>query len=154
MESVATKEVPVARLPQLLAGEAIVALPETILVVEDEGFVRQVTSELLRESGYRVLSAANATAARLLFMTSANPIALLLCDSVLPGENGLSLARALRRITKAESCICIRLPCAQSVSEGQPKACSPLLAETVFSVNIDRRDTTCAEDQRPIGGCS
>src|SRR6266568_7604935 len=99
MESVATKEVPVARLPQLLAGEAIVVLPETILVVEDEGFVRQVTSELLRESGYRVLSAANATAARLLFMTSANPIALLLCDSVLPGENGLSLARALRRMS-------------------------------------------------------
>jgi hypothetical protein len=69
MESVATKEVPVFRLPQLLAGEAIVALRETILIVEDEDFVRQVTSELLRESGYGVLSAANATAARLLFMT-------------------------------------------------------------------------------------
>ncbi len=96
MESVAAKDVSVPTVRQLLAGEAILAQGETILLVEDEDFVRKVTSDLLRESGYVVLSAANATAARLLFMTCAKPVALLLCDSVLPGENGMSLARALR----------------------------------------------------------
>jgi two-component system cell cycle sensor histidine kinase/response regulator CckA len=99
MESVPTKVVTVPTVRQLLAGEAILALRETILIVEDEDFVRTVTSELIRESGYVVLSAANTTAARLLFMTSANPVALLVCDSVPPGENGLSLARALRRMS-------------------------------------------------------
>ncbi len=99
MESVPTEDLIVPPVRQLLAGEAILAVGEPILLVEDEDFVREVTCDLLLESGYEVLSAANATAARLLFMTSAQPVALLLCDSVLPGENGLSLARALRRMS-------------------------------------------------------
>ena len=41
-----------------------VAFRETILVVEDDDFVRDVTCELLRESGYEVLSAESAAVAR------------------------------------------------------------------------------------------
>jgi len=70
---------------------------ETILFVEDETFVREVTGEVLRSAGYRVLVAKDAaTAARTYDVESAN-IDLLLTDVVLPGENGPALAARLRR---------------------------------------------------------
>lgn len=95
MESLATKESAALGMPLLLL------LPNTILVVEDEGFVRGVTCELLRESGYTVLEAADAAAARRLFAGCASSVNLLVCDVVLPDENGASLARALRRMAPA-----------------------------------------------------
>ncbi len=70
---------------------------QTVLVVEDEDHVRQLTSESLRELGYQVLSANGAaTALRLL---DANPeIALLFTDIVMPDMNGRKLAdEVLRR---------------------------------------------------------
>jgi two-component system, cell cycle sensor histidine kinase and response regulator CckA len=72
---------------------------ETILVVEDEDFVREATSELLRNCGHDVLSASDGVTARHLFTTCIKTVALLLCDAVLPGESGQSLAHALRRIS-------------------------------------------------------
>ena len=77
-----------------------VAFRETILVVEDDDFVRDVTCELLRESGYEVLSAESAAVARFLFSVHCKRLDLLLCDAVLPDENGENLARALRRISR------------------------------------------------------
>ncbi|HZR58055.1 MAG TPA: response regulator [Terriglobales bacterium] len=65
---------------------------ETILVVEDEDFVREVTYEVLRSSGYVVLKAKNATQAKELLRKSSAP-SLLITDIVLPGQNGCELAR-------------------------------------------------------------
>lgn len=70
---------------------------KTILVVEDEAFVCEVTCDLLEHSGYRVLKAGDAAAARKLFSRYGKQIDLLLCDAVLPDENGMSLACALHR---------------------------------------------------------
>jgi PAS domain S-box-containing protein len=70
---------------------------QTILVVEDEDHVRQLTSESLRELGYRVLAANGA--ANALRLLDANPeIALLFTDIVMPDMNGRKLAdEALKR---------------------------------------------------------
>jgi CheY-like chemotaxis protein len=70
---------------------------EFILVVEDEERVRQFTVEALRELGYTVFHARNATTA--LRQLDANPaIALLFTDIVMPDVNGRRLAdEALRR---------------------------------------------------------
>jgi two-component system cell cycle sensor histidine kinase/response regulator CckA len=70
---------------------------QTILVVEDETFVCEVTCDLLRHSGYRVLHAENAADARRIFSRHFDEIDLLLCDAILPDENGLSLAHCLRQ---------------------------------------------------------
>jgi DNA-binding response OmpR family regulator len=70
---------------------------QTILVVEDETFVCEVTCDLLRHSGYRVLHAENAADASRIFSRHFDEIDLLLCDAVLPDENGLSLAHCLRQ---------------------------------------------------------
>jgi two-component system CheB/CheR fusion protein len=69
---------------------------ETVLVVEDNAALRRVVVRQLRELGYRVLAAENATAGlRLLEQQS---IDLLLTDVVMPGGmNGRELARRARQ---------------------------------------------------------
>ncbi len=69
----------------------------TILYVEDEAFVREVTCEVLRSAGYRVLSAKNAAEATRMYEKTGCDVELLLSDVVLPGESGLVLAGKLRR---------------------------------------------------------
>ena len=68
----------------------------TILLVEDETFVREVASEVLRAAGYRVLTAKNAAEAMQIYENGFD-IDLLLTDVVLPGETGRVLAERLRR---------------------------------------------------------
>jgi len=70
----------------------------TILLVEDEGFVREVTREVLRSAGYRVVEARNAAEAMRAFHRQREDVHLLLTDVVLPGRNGCDLAHDLRTI--------------------------------------------------------
>lgn len=74
------------------------AEPVTILLVEDEEFVRQVTSEVLRSAGYHVMTARNAAEAEAAFRRAGDQVNLLLTDVVLPGESGCSLSMKLRRL--------------------------------------------------------
>jgi len=69
---------------------------ETILLVEDEAFVREVTGEVLRSAGYRVVSARNAAEAAHAYDERGGEVELLLSDVVLPGETGRALAGRLR----------------------------------------------------------
>jgi two-component system, cell cycle sensor histidine kinase and response regulator CckA len=69
----------------------------TILVIEDERFVRDVTCEILGHAGYRVLQAECAASARRVFRRYGKRIQLLLCDVVLPDSSGVHLAQTLRR---------------------------------------------------------
>ena len=69
---------------------------ETILFVEDESFVREVTSEVLRSAGYRVLMAKNAAEGFHLYDAHCGEVGLVITDVVLPGESGRSLSRRLR----------------------------------------------------------
>jgi CheY-like chemotaxis protein len=69
-----------------------VSPPETILFVEDEALVRMDLSQYLRECGYQVHEAANATEA-MEALQSKFVIDLVFTDINLPGEmNGLELA--------------------------------------------------------------
>jgi len=67
----------------------------TILLVEDEAFVRDVACEILQSLGYHVIPAANADEALRLF-SERQPIHLLLTDVVMPGMNGSDLAEQLK----------------------------------------------------------
>ncbi|MGA9977625.1 MAG: response regulator [Candidatus Sulfotelmatobacter sp.] len=68
---------------------------ETILLVEDEEFVRKVTYEVLRSAGYGVVTAENAEEA-LLQRSRLTQVDLLLTDIILPGRSGRALAGDLR----------------------------------------------------------
>jgi PAS domain S-box-containing protein len=68
---------------------------ETILLVEDEGTLRQLAREILEEHGYVVLEAAGANQAIQIVRRHPGPIHLLFTDVVMPGMNGRALAEAL-----------------------------------------------------------
>ena len=74
------------------------SLPATILLVEDEMAVRNVTREALEMGGYRVLAADGAAAATHIARDAATSIDLLLTDVVMPGMNGPDLARLVREL--------------------------------------------------------
>ncbi|MFZ0286627.1 MAG: response regulator [Terriglobales bacterium] len=71
---------------------------ETILVVEDDPFVRDAACDILENEGYRVLRARNAAEAQSAFRRQQGSVRLLLSDVVLPGQNGPGLAKDLRDI--------------------------------------------------------
>src|SRR5262249_20997477 len=66
----------------------------TVLLVEDEAELRELTARMLEREGYRVLVAANATEALDLFEQHAD-IAVILTDVVMPGASGAELTRRL-----------------------------------------------------------
>jgi signal transduction histidine kinase/CheY-like chemotaxis protein len=66
---------------------------ETILLVEDELFLRQLTASCLRKLGYTVLEAGNGAEALAVWQEHHQRIALLLTDMKMPGQmTGLDLA--------------------------------------------------------------
>lgn len=80
--------------PQIHAPKSR-ALPG-ILLVEDQELVREVAADILECEGYRVFRAQNACEAKVLFHRYGRIVQLLITDVVLPGQNGLDLARELR----------------------------------------------------------
>jgi DNA-binding response OmpR family regulator len=72
--------------------------PETILLVEDEAFVRAATAEVLESAGYRLVIAGSAAEALEAYRTCSLPVDLLLADIVMPGMNGRELATELERL--------------------------------------------------------
>ena len=70
---------------------------ETVLVVEDEGAVRQLMRAVLKSKGYHVLEAGSAEEGIEVFEENSASIDLVVSDVVLPGMNGDELGRALQR---------------------------------------------------------
>ncbi len=68
----------------------------TILLVEDEDRVRQLTRSILTMQGYRVLEAGNGQEALALLETTSEPVHLLITDVVMPEMSGRLLAENLR----------------------------------------------------------
>ena len=68
---------------------------ETVLLVEDSGLLRRVTSEFLKRIGYTVLAAGDANEAIAEAARHNGHIDLLLTDLMMPGMNGLELAERL-----------------------------------------------------------
>jgi PAS domain S-box-containing protein len=73
---------------------------ETVLLVEDDAAVREITRAQLESLGYRVLSCANAAEALVVVAAQVEPLHLLLTDVVMPGMNGRELAA---RLTESRS---------------------------------------------------
>jgi two-component system, cell cycle sensor histidine kinase and response regulator CckA len=71
---------------------------ETILVVEDNVTVRQLTAEMLVSKGYRVLVADSGEEAMKLCEKFEGRVDLLLTDVIMPQESGPSLAERLTRV--------------------------------------------------------
>jgi two-component system, cell cycle sensor histidine kinase and response regulator CckA len=71
---------------------------ETVLVVEDQEAVRELTRTVLEAYGYCVLEATNGVEALAVVENHPDEIHLLLTDVILPGMNGMDLSRRLRAL--------------------------------------------------------
>lgn len=68
----------------------------TILLVEDEPFVREATASMLTRAGFEVVCAEDAASARAIYEEYDGHFDLLMTDMVLPGCSGKQLGRDLR----------------------------------------------------------
>ena len=66
-----------------------------VLVVDDDGQIRQLVAKFLRENGHRVTTARDGLDMRRALSTAA--IDLIVLDVMLPGGNGFDLCRELRK---------------------------------------------------------
>ncbi|HMC07930.1 MAG TPA: response regulator, partial [Actinomycetota bacterium] len=69
---------------------------ETVLVVEDEPAVLELTSRILRQNGYTLLEAA--TFGEALSLAATHDFQLLLTDSVMPQMSGRTLAERVNEL--------------------------------------------------------
>ncbi len=67
---------------------------ETILLVEDEAALREITGEYLQSRGYNVLAASSSLHALEICRTHDQPIDILLTDIVMPGIRGPELVKS------------------------------------------------------------
>lgn len=68
----------------------------TVLVVEDEAFVRLIAAEVLEDAGWTSIQAADAAEALSVLSTNAN-VDVLFTDINMRGMDGLELARCVHR---------------------------------------------------------
>ncbi|MFI5095730.1 MAG: response regulator [Candidatus Acidiferrales bacterium] len=68
----------------------------TILLVEDEPFVREATCSILESAGFEVLPAEDARDAMKVYEERQRGIDLVMTDMVLPGRSGQQLGQDLR----------------------------------------------------------
>jgi two-component system, cell cycle sensor histidine kinase and response regulator CckA len=78
-------------------GVDMPSLRGSILLVEDENFVREVTAEILIAAGYTVLKARSAIEGIREFQRHRGEVELLVVDIVLPGKNGRDMAKQLMK---------------------------------------------------------
>ncbi len=70
----------------------------TILLVEDEPFLREATSSILEKAGFDVLSAEDAPQAINVYAAVERRVHLVVTDMVLPGKTGQELGKELRQL--------------------------------------------------------
>jgi len=71
---------------------------ETILFADDELLVREACSELLESCGYQVMVATDGEQALNLYQRHSEEVDLVMLDVLMPGMNGVEVARKLRTI--------------------------------------------------------
>ncbi|HEY5384773.1 MAG TPA: response regulator [Acidimicrobiales bacterium] len=71
---------------------------ETILVVDDEEALREVTGRMLTRSGYTVLTASSGAQAIELAASHVGPIDLVLTDVIMPKMQGPTVAKEVRKV--------------------------------------------------------
>ncbi len=86
-----------AKRREMISGENVAGGTETILLVEDEPDLRELTRIFLEGYGYKVLEASSAEKAMQTAELYAESIDLLLTDVIMPGMSGSQLAERIQK---------------------------------------------------------
>lgn len=100
----------------------------TILLVEDEPFVREATRNILEHAGFEVLSAEDTRDAIKVYEESNHGIDLVMTDMVLPGGTGQQLGQELRK-RSPEIVILVTSGYSDHDEMEAPEACTYFLAK-------------------------
>ncbi len=118
------------------SGAAMVSR-ETILLVEDEESVRRFARHALERHGFHVIEAASPEQALSLAASSAEPIALLLTDVVMPQLSGPELAGRLRQAHPELPVLYMSgYPASMVMQGGQPDASVRLLPKPFRTADL------------------
>jgi CheY-like chemotaxis protein len=107
---------------------------ETILLVEDEDVVRELTRRVLERQGYTVLACADGQEAISLAERDNRKIDLLLTDVVMPGLRGYEVARQVSE-SRPEIKILYMSGYAEEALVGRPALADSALIEKPFAVD-------------------
>jgi two-component system, cell cycle sensor histidine kinase and response regulator CckA len=101
-------------LPTRLSSHSLTAVPQLILVADDDPATRTVITSMLEPEGYRFLEACDGLEALRLAEQHDGPIDLLITDVNMPRMTGHELARLIKAVSP-----CIRVLIVSSISECQ-----------------------------------
>lgn len=123
---------------------------ETVLLVEDEDPVRQLTSIVLRQAGYEVLEAADGQEACEIFAARKNEIGLVLMDVMMPRMGGLEAWKRIRAMRDVPVLFCSGYTGAPGdLPEGVPLLPKPFTSDKLLASIRDLLDTRAAKTHSP-----
>jgi CheY-like chemotaxis protein len=117
----------------------LLAWRETILFVEDDLFVREVTREVLESAGYDVVTTRNAAEALEAYRRCGSQVDLLITDVIMPGKSGAELARELKSLAPALKVLLIT-GYGDQIMLGQPALASSRCLAKPFSAGLLARE--------------
>lgn len=133
--------------PQTLPGGH-----ETVLVVDDEASVREVTRRVLKAAGYRVLTAADGEEGLATAAAYPDRIHLLLADVIMPRMDGRALAERLTRLRPGIKVLFTSGYTDDAIARhGDPGSGLRLLAKPFTARSLVRRVRELLDDLEPAG---
>jgi PAS domain S-box-containing protein len=112
---------------------------ETLLLVEDEAAVRELSKRILGRAGYRVLEAANGQDAEQLFMEHRGTIDLVVTDVIMPDCGGPELLCRLRAHVPALRVLYMSGYTEQSVAHTAAISRSPFVQKPFTAAELERQ---------------
>ena len=103
------------------------AVPQMILVVDDDPNVRELTRMLLQEGGYQVMTASGSTDALRLMQSQEHEVALVILDLSMPEMSGVELERRLAALQIPAKVLFVSGHDPESLSEGAELAARAML---------------------------
>src|SRR5690349_17844591 len=111
-----------------------------VLVVDDEPLVLRVLQGVLSSRGYQVWGALNGTEALELASREGAPIDVLVTDVIMPGMNGVELARLMSRIRPGLRVLFTAgMPDTPTIQSGIVARGYPLLAKPFLPAELDAK---------------
>jgi len=124
---------------------------ETILLVEDEEILRQLVKDILLQSDYQVVEAANGVEALEIWEEKNGKFDLLLTDMVMPeGMTGGELAKQLRARQPHLKVIYTSGYSSEIMGENSDLRDSPFLAKPYSGAQLTRLVRDCLDQKVPV----